>query len=85
MACLSSNNDMLMGIGHTIHVPIKSFVAFSFKHWLCGMLACSGFKKMMDKAWVPCKEVLVAKKADTSFHCVLITSILLVTSRQGRS
>jgi hypothetical protein len=39
-----------------MHVPIKSFVAFSSKHWLGGMLACSGFEKMMDKAWVSCKE-----------------------------
>ena len=32
--------------GHIIHVPIKSFVAFSLKHWLGGMLAHSGFERM---------------------------------------
>ena len=42
--------------GLTIHVPIKPFVAFSFKHWLGGMLARSGFERKMDKAWVLCKE-----------------------------
>jgi hypothetical protein len=38
--------------GLTIQIPIKSFVAFSFKHWLGGMLARSGFEMKMDKAWV---------------------------------
>lgn len=38
--------------GLTIYVPIKSFVAFSFKHWLGGMLARSGFEEKMDKTWV---------------------------------
>ena len=42
--------------GSTTHVPIKSFVAFSFKHWLGGMLARSEFENKMDNAWVPCKE-----------------------------
>jgi tnp2 family transposase/uncharacterized protein DUF4218 len=42
--------------GFTIKVPIKSFVAFSFKHWLGGMLARSGFEKKMDNAWVRCGE-----------------------------
>jgi hypothetical protein len=50
--------------GHTIHIPIKSFVAFSFKHWLGGMLARSGFEKKMDKAWVPCKERLTPEMKD---------------------
>ncbi|KAF8806869.1 hypothetical protein BYT27DRAFT_7067521, partial [Phlegmacium glaucopus] len=47
-----------------IHVPIKSFVAFSFKHWLGGMLARSGFEETMDKAWVPCKKRLTPEIKD---------------------
>jgi len=50
--------------GHTIHVPIKFFVAFSFKDWLGGMLARSEFEKKMDKAWVPCKERLAPEMKD---------------------
>jgi hypothetical protein len=42
--------------GHIIHAPIKPFVAFSFKHWLGGILARSEFEKTMDKSWMPCKE-----------------------------
>jgi len=37
--------------GHTIHLPIKPFIAFSFKDWLGGLLSRSGFEKKMDDAW----------------------------------
>ena len=37
--------------GLTILVPIKPFVAFSFKDWLGRMLAHSRFEKKMDMAW----------------------------------
>lgn len=50
--------------GHTIHVPIKSFVAFSFKHWLGGILARSGFEEKMDKAWVLSKERMTPEMKD---------------------
>lgn len=39
--------------GHTIQVPIKRFVAFSFKDWLGGLLSRSGFEEKMDNAWAP--------------------------------
>jgi Transposase family tnp2 len=50
--------------GLTIHVPIKSFVAFSFKHWLGGMLARSGFEEKMDKAWVRSLERVIFEMKD---------------------
>jgi hypothetical protein len=37
--------------GHTIYIPIKPFVAFSFKDWLGGLLSRSGFEDKMDAAW----------------------------------
>jgi hypothetical protein len=40
--------------GSTIHVPIKHFVAFSFKDWLAGLLSRPGAEKTMDKAWEKC-------------------------------
>ena len=50
--------------GHTIHLPIKPFIAFSFKDWLGGLLSRSGFEEKMDGAWAsstnnltPCKEM----------------------------
>src|SRR5271169_4972828 len=39
--------------GHTIHLPIKPFIAFSFKDWLGGLLSRSGFEEKMDDAWAP--------------------------------
>jgi hypothetical protein len=42
--------------GVTIQVPIKHFVMFSFEDWLAGLLFCSGFEKMMDKAWEKCNN-----------------------------
>jgi len=42
--------------GHTIYLPIKPFVAFSFKDWLGGLLSRSGFEGKMDNAWASCKE-----------------------------
>jgi len=42
--------------GRTIYIPIKPFVGFSFKDWLGGLLARSGFEKKMDTAWAPCRQ-----------------------------
>jgi len=42
--------------GVTILVPIKRFVAFSFKDWLAGLLSRPGFEDMMDDAWKQCKK-----------------------------
>lgn len=42
--------------GHTIHLPIKPFVAFSFKDWLGGLLSRSGFEGKMDNAWASCTD-----------------------------
>jgi hypothetical protein len=39
--------------GHTIHLPIKPFIAFTFKDWLGGLLSRSGFEEKMDGAWAP--------------------------------
>lgn len=39
--------------GHTIHLPIKPFIAFSFKDWLGGLLSRSGFEEKMDATWTP--------------------------------
>jgi hypothetical protein len=41
--------------GKPISVPIKRFVAFSFKDWLGGMLSRPGLEDVMDKAWERCK------------------------------
>ena len=50
--------------GHMIHLPIKPFIAFSFKDWLGGLLSHSGFEEKMDGAWasstnnlIPCEEM----------------------------
>ena len=48
--------------GHTIHLPIKSFIAFSFKDWLGGLLSCSGFEEKMDDAWAPSTNSLTPSK-----------------------
>ena len=40
----------------TIHVPIKHFIAFSFKDWLAGLLSRSGVEKKMDDAWEKCNN-----------------------------
>ena len=37
--------------GQTVEIPIKPFVAFSFKDWLGEMLSRSGFEEKMDKVW----------------------------------
>jgi hypothetical protein len=41
--------------GKVISVPVKRFVAFSFKDWLGGMLSRPGLEDVMDKAWGRCK------------------------------
>ena len=48
--------------GHTIQVPIKCFVAFSFKDWLGGLLSHSGFEEKMDNAWAPSTDRLTPLK-----------------------
>jgi Transposase family tnp2 len=48
--------------GHTIHLPIKPFIAFSFKDWLGGLLSRSGFEEKMDNAWVPSTNSLTPSK-----------------------
>lgn len=42
--------------GSTIHIPIKHFVAFSFKDWLAGLLSRPGIETVMDKAWEKCNN-----------------------------
>ena len=42
--------------GRTIHLPIKPFVAFSFKDWLGRLLARSGLEEKMDNAWASCRD-----------------------------
>ena len=42
--------------GSTIHIPIKHFVAFSFKDWLAGLLSRGGIETMMDNAWEKCNN-----------------------------
>ena len=42
--------------GHVVHLPIKPFVAFSFKDWVGGLLSRSGFEGKMDNAWTSCKD-----------------------------
>ena len=37
-----------------MQLPIKPFIAFSFKDWLGGLLSQSGFEEKMDNAWAPC-------------------------------
>jgi hypothetical protein len=37
--------------GQAVEIPIKAFVAYSFKDWLGGMLSRSGFEEKMDKMW----------------------------------
>lgn len=37
--------------GQTDEIPIKPFVAYSFKDWLGGILSRSGFEGKMDKVW----------------------------------
>jgi len=41
--------------GKPVGVPIKRFVAFSFKDWLGGLLSRPGLEDVMDKAWERCK------------------------------
>lgn len=48
--------------GRTIQVPIKRFVAFSFKDWLGGLLSRSGFEEKMDNAWAPLTDRLTPLK-----------------------
>ena len=48
--------------GHTIHLPIKPFVAFSFKDWLGGLLSRSGFEEKMDDAWAALTSSLSPSK-----------------------
>ena len=47
--------------GHTIHIPIKPFIGFSFKDWLGGMLSRLGFEEKMDNAWTPSTNGLTMK------------------------
>ena len=42
--------------GQTVEIPIKPFIAFSFKDWLGGILARSGFEEKMDKVWKDWKK-----------------------------
>ncbi len=37
--------------GHTVSLPIKSFVAYSFKDWLGGLVSRSDFEEKMDASW----------------------------------
>jgi len=37
--------------GQTVCVPIKPFVAYSFKDWVAGLLSRPGFEEKMDQAW----------------------------------
>ena len=48
--------------GHTIHLLIKPFIAFSFKDWLGGLLSHAGFEEKMDNAWVPSTNSLTPSK-----------------------
>ena len=48
--------------GYTIHLPIKPFIASSFKDWLGGLLSRSGFEEKMDDAWVPSTNSLASSK-----------------------
>lgn len=36
---------------HLIQVPIKSYVFFSFKDWLAGLLSRTGYESSMDSSW----------------------------------
>ena len=42
--------------GQTVEIPIKPFVAFSFKDWLGGMISRSGFEEKMDEVWKSWKK-----------------------------
>jgi len=48
--------------GHTVHLPIKPFIAFSFKDWLGGLLSRSGFEEKMDDAWAPSTDSFTPAK-----------------------
>lgn len=41
--------------GHTIYIPIKPFLGFSFKDWLGALLSRSGYEKKMDLSWDSCQ------------------------------
>jgi hypothetical protein len=48
--------------GHTIHLPIKPFIASSFKDWMGGLLSRSGFEEKMDGAWASLRNNLTPSK-----------------------
>jgi hypothetical protein len=58
--------------GHTIHLPIKPFVAFSFKDWLGGLLSRSGFEEKMDDAWAPSTNLTPSKEMKDIFDAEIL-------------